>query len=244
VRDALPLVTVPTLVLHPKSNRYFPLANAQRVAAAIPGAQLKPIETSSVLGGGAELSRALASFYLDVRIAEAAPRNTAIILFTDIADSTAITERIGDAAFRDRSRALEERLRSVIERANGLAVEGRTLGDGVLATFRSAQDAITAARRCAAAGNDAGLPLHIGLHAGDVIREAGAHGGANVYGGAVNIAARICGLSAAGEILVSGTVRDLARTSAGVGFEDRGEHALKGIEDAVRVFAVRATEAG
>jgi class 3 adenylate cyclase len=54
------------------------------------------------------------------------------------------------------------------------------------------------------------------------------------------MAARICGLSAPGEILVSGTIRDLARTSAGVAFDDRGEHALKGIDDAVRVFAVDA----
>jgi adenylate cyclase len=76
--------------------------------------------------------------------------------------------------------------------------------------------------------------LHIGLHAGDVIRE-----GDNVYGGAVNIASRICGLCAPGEVLVSATVRDLARTSAGVGFDDRGEQALKGIEDGVRVYAVR-----
>jgi class 3 adenylate cyclase len=55
----------------------------------------------------------------------------------------------------------------------------------------------------------------------------------------VNIASRICALSAPGELLVSGTVRDLARTSSGVAFDDRGEHMLKGIEDAVRVFAVR-----
>lgn len=50
---------------------------------------------------------------------------------------------------------------------------------------------------------------------------------------------RICGLSAPGEILVSATIRDLARTSAGATFEDRGEHALKGIEEPVRVWAVR-----
>ena len=72
------------------------------------------------------------------------------------------------------------------------------------------------------------------LHAGDVIREEG-----NVFGGAVNIAARICGLSAPGEVLVSDIVRGLARTSAGVVFEDRGEHALKGVADVQRVFAVR-----
>ncbi len=67
-----------------------------------------------------------------------------------------------------------------------------------------------------------------------MIREAN-----NVFGGAVNIASRISGLSAPGEVLVSATVRELARTSAGVAFEDRGEQALKGIADAVRVFAVR-----
>ena len=61
----------------------------------------------------------------------------------------------------------------------------------------------------------------------------------NVFGGAVNIAARISALSAAGEVLVSATVRDLARTSAGVVFEDRGEFELKGVGEAVRVYAVR-----
>ncbi len=58
----------------------------------------------------------------------------------------------------------------------------------------------------------------------------------------MNIASRISGLSAPGEVLVSRTVVDLARTSAGVTFEDRGEHALKGVGDAVRVYAVRALE--
>ena len=73
------------------------------------------------------------------------------------------------------------------------------------------------------------------MHAGDVIREDD-----NVYGGAVNIASRISGLSAPGEVLVSDIVRGLARTSAGVRFEDRGEQALKGIEEPVRVWAVEA----
>ena len=82
-----------------------------------------------------------------------------------------------------------------------------------------------------------GLPLHLGLHAGDVIRE-----GNNVYGGVVNIAARIAAAAAPGEVLVSNTVRGLARTSAGVTFEDRGERTLKGVGEAVRVWAVRGQE--
>jgi len=161
-------------------------------------------------------------------------RGTAIMLFTDIADSTALTERMGDAAFRAASRSLDDRMRAAIRGAGGTPVEGKVLGDGVMAVFTSAAQAIAAARGCADAAAGAQLQLHIGIHAGDVIHEMD-----NVYGGAVNIASRICGLCAAGEILVSQTVRDLARTSAGVTFEDRGEHALKGIDDPVRVFAVR-----
>jgi len=171
------------------------------------------------------------------------PSGTAIILFADIADSTALTERLGDAAFREKARELDEALRRAITSNGGTAIDGKLLGDGVLATFGAAREAIA----CAAAihglagsgvegrgssPNDA-LLLHIGIHAGDVIREEG-----NVYGGAVNIASRVAGEAAAGETLVSGTVRDLARTSAGVSFEDRGERELKGVGEPVRVWAV------
>jgi class 3 adenylate cyclase len=164
-------------------------------------------------------------------------RTTAIILFADIVDSTALTERMGDRAFRAKARALDDALRSIISEAGGTTIDGFLSGDGVLATFPSASQAIDAALRCGAAGDAQGLPLHLGLHAGDVIREQN-----NVFGGAVNIAARISALAAPGEVLVSRTVADLARTSAGVTFEDRGEHVLKGIAEPVRVFAVRPLE--
>ncbi len=78
------------------------------------------------------------------------------------------------------------------------------------------------------------LTLPLGIHAGDVVRE-----GNNVHGGAVQVAARVQSAAAPGEILVSATVRDLARTSAGVEFEDRGEHELKGIAEPQRLFAVK-----
>jgi len=116
----------------------------------------------------------------------------------------------------------------------GAVIDAKTLGDGILATFPAASQAIAAALACGAAGDAQGLPLHVGLHAGDVIREAD-----NVSGGAVNIASRISALAAPGEVLVSRTVADLGRTSAGVVFEDRGEYALKGVAEAQRVFAVR-----
>jgi len=162
------------------------------------------------------------------------PSGMLAILFADIADSTALTERLGDAAFRAKARDLDAGLRTVIRDNSGIPIEGKLLGDGVLAVFTSARQAIEAALACGKAGASAGMPLHLGLHAGDVIREDN-----NVYGGAVNIAARISGLSATGEVLVSDTVRSLARTSAGVSFEDRGEQALKGVAEPLRVFAVR-----
>src|SRR5436309_627834 len=152
-------------------------------------------------------------------------------------DSTALTERLGDAAFRGKARDLDTTLRTLIRENAGTPIEGKLLGDGVLATFTSARQAIEAALSCGRSGDDAGLPLHLGLHAGDVIREDN-----NVYGGAVNIASRISGLSAPGEVLVSETVRSLARTSAGVSFEDRGEQALKGIGETVRVWAAREAD--
>jgi class 3 adenylate cyclase len=160
------------------------------------------------------------------------------ILFADIANSTAITERLGDAVFREKARDVAAALRLIITDGGGRTIEGPTLGDGVLATFASARQAIEAALACARAGDDAGMPLHLGLHAGDVMREKDPDGRDNVYGGAVNIAARISGLSAPGEVLVSETVRSIARTSAGVAFEDRGEQALKGVGEPVRVWAV------
>src|SRR5256712_4095504 len=183
--------------------------------------------------------RAIIPFLVDEWVApreEVSPlrSGTAVILFADIADSTALTERLGDAAFRAKARELDGALRGVIREDGGTAIEGKLLGDGVLAVFTSARQAIEAALACGAAGASGGLPLHLGVHAGDVIREEN-----NVYGGAVNIASRISGLSAAGEVLVSETVRSLARTSAGVRFEGRGEQSLKGVGEKVRVWAVR-----
>ncbi|MDO8615017.1 MAG: alpha/beta fold hydrolase [Dehalococcoidia bacterium] len=234
VTALLPQVTAPTLVVHNRNSRWFPSAVGQRIAAAIPGARLTLIDDVTY----APVPELIEAFVLDSEPpagrAPELPSGTAVILFADIADSTGLTERIGDAAFREKARGLDGVLRTVIRENGGTPVEGKLLGDGVLAVFTSARQAIGAALMCGDAGNREGLPLHLGIHAGDVIREEN-----NVYGGAVNVASRISGLSAAGEVLVSETVRSLARTSAGVGFEDRGEQALKGVGEKVRVWAVR-----
>jgi class 3 adenylate cyclase len=246
--DASALLTAvrpPTLVLHRIGAELVTVDMVRKVSSGIPGARLCMFggdvlfpwlgDTEAVLtaideflGGGEARTQPTIV---------AAPSGTAVILFTDIAGSTALTERMGDVPFRDASRALEASLRAAMREAGGTPVDGKVLGDGVMGVFTSASQAIAAARRCIELSAESELRLHVGLHAGDVIREAG-----NVYGGAVNIASRICALSAPGEVLVSATVRDLARTSAGVTFADRGEHVLKGIDDAVRLYEVKWQE--
>ena len=239
ITTLLPQVRARTLIIHADADQ-SPLSYARTFVASIPDAHLvtvTPNQVSSFLPGVLEATMK----FLGVEAAESHPEHDApasgmtAILFADIVDSTALTERLGDDAFRAKARELDGALRGVIREHAGTAIEGKLLGDGVLAVFTSARQAIEAALACGAAGSVAGLPLHLGLHAGDVIREEN-----NVYGGAVNIAARISGLSAPGEVLVSETVRSLARTSAGVRFEDRGEQALKGVGEAVRVWAVVA----
>jgi class 3 adenylate cyclase len=242
--DILPQVARPTLITR-NDPCFVPVRCSQRVAAKIPGARFRQYSDPTY----AKIAELIAEFVgIEPWFSGRAEREMAIaptgtgmtaILFADIVDSTALTERLGDTAFRAKARELGPALRALIREHGGTPVEGPTLGDGILATFTSARAAIGAALRCAEAAEALGLSLHLGIHAGDVSREKDPDGRSNVYGGAVNIAARISGLSAAGQVLVSETVRSLARTSAGVRFEDRGERELKGVGEAVRVWAVR-----
>jgi class 3 adenylate cyclase len=246
VTDLLPQVRVPALVICRPTPRFDQPRLSQALASRIPDARLVVLQPrTGTRVDDEEWVRAIEEFLGDAPPADDAaeastvPPHTAstgmaVVLFTDIVASTALTERMGDAAFRDASRALDEQLRTAIRGAGGTPVDGKVLGDGVMATFPSASQAIAAALRCSDVSARSELQLHLGIHAGDVIREPD-----NVYGGAVNIASRICGLSAPGEILVSDVVRGMARSSAGVEFDDRGDQEMKGVGDAVRVYAVR-----
>jgi class 3 adenylate cyclase/pimeloyl-ACP methyl ester carboxylesterase len=238
VEEEAPRVRAETLVLFPRDAGFSP-RHAQDAASLIPRASLQQLDQTAGFAKGPLGVSTILGFLRGAEDAPPAPHSTlpsgmTAIFFADIADSTALTERMGDGAFRERARALDVELRRAIAAGGGTTIDAKTLGDGVLATFASAAQAIEAALACGAAGDVAGLPLHLGLHAGDVIRED-----SNVFGGAVNIAARISGLAAPGELLVSDVVRALARTSAGVTFSDRGEHALRGVAERQRLYAVR-----
>ena len=231
LRDVLPGITTPTLVVEDRSGFVLTQDIQRALASGIPGAEFSVVDSYvSAVGEYLGLpNRESTATEPQLPITT----GTAIIFFADIVDSAALTERLGDAAFREKARELDEALRSIIHETEGTPVEGKLLGDGVLSVFTSAKNAIEAALRFGRAAESVGLGLHLGIHAGDVIEEDG-----NVFGGAVNIAARVAAESAPGEVLVSQTVRDLARTSAGVAFEDAGERTLKGVSDTVRVWRV------
>ncbi len=236
VTGLLQEISVHTLVANPN---YMPVPSsemARAMVARIPNARLFFYGRDELVSLIARMAEFLDEG--DEALDEPSlPSGTAIILFADIADSTGLTERLGDEAFREKARSLDTSLRSVVREHDGTPVEGKLLGDGILAVFTSARQAIAAAQRCAVAGAAGDLPLHLGIHAGDVIREDD-----NVFGGAVNVAARVSDVSKPGEVLVSQTVRDLAQTSAGVSFEERGEQQLKGVSEPVRLFVVREKE--
>jgi pimeloyl-ACP methyl ester carboxylesterase/class 3 adenylate cyclase len=233
VTGDLPKITAPTIVVHGRNDKAIPFDLGRELASAIPNAQFFPFDGGHLPGAdetGRLVGQTMRAFLAGKEDeddeappmpARDLPSGTAVILFLDIADSTALTEQLGDALFRDKARVLDARLRDLILEAGGRPIEGAVLGDGVMAVHELSKRM--------------GLALHVGIHAGDVIAEE-----KNVYGGAVNIAARVASVSEPGETLVSQTVRDLSRTSGGVAFEDKGERSLKGIEDPVRVFAVRA----
>jgi class 3 adenylate cyclase len=162
-----------------------------------------------------------------------APNATSILLFTDVVDSTRLTEELGAAHYRARARQAERAITGAILANGGTLVTGISLGDGFIGLFPSVAQAVDAARRCTIDVPPTGLHLHVAVHQGELIVD-----GDRIYGPAVNMAARVCGLSGPDEILVSEPVRVALDGRDGVRLVDRGEHALKGIAAPQRVYAV------
>ena len=162
--------------------------------------------------------------------ARRAERVVATVLFTDLVGSTGKAERLGDARWRDVLEEHDALVRRQLDMFKGREV--KTTGDGFLATFDSPGRAVQGARAIRDALRRLGLEVRVGLHTGEC-----EFVGADVAGIAVHIAARIQTLAGPGEVLVSGTVRDLV-TGSGLRFADRGRHRLKGIEGDWPVYAV------
>jgi class 3 adenylate cyclase len=242
--ELLPQVRSPTLVLHRREAPFPSVDTARGLASRIPDARLALLEGGSgtpTLGDREAVLDAIDDFLGEGEEAAAKavlPEAGAFrtILFTDVAGSTALTDRLGDAKARDLLREHERIVREALKSHSGSEV--KTMGDGFMTSFSSATKALECAiamQRAFAQHNESAeelLHIRIGLNAGEPIAED-----EDLFGTAVNLAARICAHAEAGQILAPIVVRELAAGKQFL-FADLGETELRGFEDPVRLYEV------
>jgi len=233
VRDVLPSVQCPALVLRLEGDTYLDERHSRYVAEHIPDADYVEAPGEGALWVGAEEAFAdeIQHFLTGARRPVESDRVLATVLFTDIVGSTERAAELGDATWRSLLEHHDRLLREEVERHRGRFV--KSLGDGALAVFDGPSRAIDCATSARDRVRDLGLEIRAGLHTG----ECELFADDDVGGLAVHIGSRVSGLAGASEVLVSSTVRDLSVGSAHT-LTDRGEHDLKGVPGPWRIFAV------
>ena len=233
VRAVLPTIHVSTLVLHRHADRVVNRRAGKELATQIPDAryvELPGIDHLPWAGDSEAVLGEIEEFLTGARSVAEPDRVLATVMFTDIVGSTERAGELGDARWRDLLAAHRAAVRRELERFRGREV--KALGDGYLATFDGPARAIRCGHAIAQEAHSIGLEVRIGLHSGEVeMMEDDDIGGI-----AVHIAARVGGLAAGGEVLVTSTVKDLVAGS-GVRFVDRGTKHLKGVADEWRLFS-------
>ncbi len=229
-REIYPAVRVPTLVMY---REYRPDAREMygEVARLIPGAELVGLPGKDFFGIFLEEpAREIEAFLRDARAYAEPVRVLTTVLFTDVVGSTRRLSELGDASWRDLVERHHDLVRRTLTRYRGTEID--TAGDGFFATFDGPARAIRCARAIQAEIAELGMSARAGVHTGECEIIDGKPGGL-----AIVVGARISAAAGAGEVLVSGTVKDLV-SGSGIEFEDRGEHELKGVPGEWRLFAV------
>jgi class 3 adenylate cyclase len=231
IREMLPAISVPTLILYHDRWRQGCAYMAER----IPNAEMVELTLPDVsTWTDPAVLEHLQRFLGEGRVDAAPERVLTTVLFTDIVDSTSRAAEIGDQRWRELLQAHHATVRAQLARYGGKEV--RSTGDGVFATFEGPARAIACASRIIDAVGELGLDVRAGVHTGEVEIVGG-----KVEGIAVHIGARIAAEARPGELLVSSIVRDLAAGSS-IEFEDRGVRALKGVPGQWQLFAARLSE--
>jgi len=242
VREELRNIRSPTLVLHRRQIPSVDVGLMRSLATDIPGANLALLEGESPVpfaGDVMSVAREVREF-----LGEAAPEahvdesegGTVTILFTDITDSTPMTQRLGDEGAQEVVRAHNAIVRRAL-RAHG-GHEIKHTGDGIMGSFalatRAVECAIAIQKAVATRAEDEErLDVKVALNAGEPVAEEG-----DLFGSSVQLAARVRDAAGPGQILVTEVVRGLT-TGKGFLVSDTGEHALKGFEEPVRLYEVR-----
>jgi class 3 adenylate cyclase/pimeloyl-ACP methyl ester carboxylesterase len=234
VRDALPRIRVPTLVMHRPRELVWDVRHSRYLAEHIPGSryvELEGVDSFPFVGDSEAIIEEIEEFLTGVRGGGELTRALLTVMFTDIVDATGRAAELGDGRWRDLLAHHDRDVRQELVRYSGREV--KTVGDGFLATFDGAP---SGALRCAlaitAAARELGIDVRIGMHTGECELI-----GEDVGGMAVHIASRVCGLAAGGEVLVSGTVFGTV-VGGPFTFEERGFHELKGVPGRWPLFAL------
>ena len=233
VREALPAISAPTLVIHRSDDVAVPVEFGRHIAERIEGARLVELPGEDhlfMVGDSDAILDEVEDFLTGQRHVHEPDRVLATVLFTDIVASTEQAAKLGDRGWRELIARHDRLVRRELERYRGRPV--KTMGDGFLATFDGPARAIRAARSIADGVASLGLELRAGVHTGELEVV-----GDDVAGMAVNIGARVSALAGAGEVLVSRTVKDLV-VGSGLEFEDRGSHTLKGVPGDWSLYAL------
>jgi class 3 adenylate cyclase len=224
VRQVLPTIRVPTLVMHRTGDRMLPIEASRYLAANIPGARYVELPGADHFwfsGDADAVLNEVEEFLTGMRARIEPDRVLGTMLFTDIVGSTEHAAELGNARWADLVQSHFQLLRRELSRFRGNEIH--TTGDGILATF----DGPARAVRCGCAMRDAvrplGLEIRVGLHTGEYELI-----GQEIAGVAIHIAARVMSKAGASEVWVSSTVKDLIAGS-GIEFLDRGMHMLKGV---------------
>jgi pimeloyl-ACP methyl ester carboxylesterase len=241
VRDVLPSVRVPTLVLHGTEDEIVPAEVARYLVQRLPSARLVELPGLGHLALGTSARQVhgeIQRFLVDVWETGGwneveRDRMLATVLFTDIVGSTTMAIELGDHRWRELLERHHALVRRELLRFRGTEID--TTGDGFLAAFDGPARAIRCASSIVDGVQDLGLHIRAGLHTGECEVS-----GNSLAGIAVHTGARVAAIAEADEVLVSSTVRDLVAGS-GIRFADRGSHALKGIPGEWRLFAVDGT---
>jgi class 3 adenylate cyclase len=232
VRHVLPVVRVPTLVMHKRGDRVTRFEQGRYLAEHIEGAKFVELAGDDHMpwvGNGDAIIDEVEEFLTGIRPSDT-DRVLATILFTDIVGSTERAIALGDRQWRELLERYYSIARRELARFRGREID--TAGDGLFAAFDGPARAIRCASRVRDEVRSLGIEVRSGLHAGEceVL-------GDKISGVAVHIGARVAAAAAAGEVLVSNTVKDLV-AGAGIHFESRGTHVLKGVPGKWPLFVV------
>ncbi len=235
VRNVLPSIHVPTLVIHRTGDRDVNIGNGVYLSKNIPGAKFVELPGNDhawTAGDTDAVVDQIEEFLTGVRSAGHPDRVLSTILFTDIVDSTKKATEMGDDRWKKLLVTHNDLVRSELAKFRGREI--KSTGDGFVAIFDGPGRGVQCAREIIASGKQLGISIRAGLHTGECELV-----GNDIAGVAVHIASRISGLADGNEVLVSSTVKDLV-SGSGIQFQNIGTRSLKGVEGRWHLYSAPA----